>query len=546
MARSFDREDLMLALREVRTLDMTMADGVRLKADLYRPVGSGRFPVLVMRQPYARGIGSAVVLAHPAWYAAQGYVVLMQDVRGRGGSEGRFRILEDDVDDGARTLALAAQLEGGDGHVASYGFSYHGMNQYMALAGALAKGMRKPDAMAIVMAAWDVRNDWAYEGGAFRLALGQMWARQMGVENARRADDLEAATRLANSGQPHNAPFPARPELLEGVAAYTHYFDWLADNPAYWARVSPAARLAGVASDIPVLHVGGWHDIMLTGTLAADRAFSNSRLIVGPWAHIPWGRRLGALDGGEAAADGIDREIVAFFDHHLKGRDDPSPRTRLYDIGTQRWRGFSGWPATRTKRLHLASGGRAAASVNDGVLQDSPSDLVDRLVHDPWRPAPAIGGPLGAPGLYADRAGVDDRGDVLTYTGAPLAQPMILAGEVSVELNVASDRPSFDLSLSLSFVRPDGAAIHVTGAHRTLSEPAPVCMNLRAAFITLPAGARVRLSIQAAAFPAFAVNPGTGQRSVDAHTLDAEVTTIVFAGGSIALPVLDDAQEEKP
>jgi predicted acyl esterase len=172
---------MSLALREVRALDMTMRDGVRLTGDLYRPV-EGRHPVLVMRQPYGRKIGSTVVLAHPAWYAAQGYLALVQDVRGRGDSEGLFRVLEDDVEDGAATLALARDLDGGDGRVASYGFSYHGMNQYMALAGGGA-----PDAMAIVMAAFDVRDHWAYEGGAFRLALGRMWARQMAVETARRA-----------------------------------------------------------------------------------------------------------------------------------------------------------------------------------------------------------------------------------------------------------------------------------------------------------------------------------------------------------------------
>lgn len=78
----------MLALRDIETLRMRMADGVHLAADVYRPVGPERYPVLVMRLPYGRKVASAVVLAHPAWYAAQGYVVLVQDVRGRGDSEG--------------------------------------------------------------------------------------------------------------------------------------------------------------------------------------------------------------------------------------------------------------------------------------------------------------------------------------------------------------------------------------------------------------------------------------------------------------------------
>lgn len=532
----------MLPLREIRTLDWAMDDGVKLRADVYRPVGEGTYPVLLMRQPYGRQIGSTVVLAHPAWYAAQGYIVVVQDVRGRGDSQGRFRVLEDDVADGARTLALAADLDGGDGRIATYGFSYHGMNQYMALAGAAARGTRKPDAMAIVMAAFDVRDHWAYEGDAFRLAGNQMWARQMGVEATRRAGDRALAGRLAGAGELHDGPHPARPELLEAAAAHTHYFDWLADDPVYWARVSPAARLEGVALDTPVLHVGGWHDLMLAGTLAAHRAFAHSRLVIGPWAHIPWGRRLGALDAGEAAADGIDREIVAFFDASLKGREDAGARVRLYDVGAQNWRDFDGWPQTRTRTLHLSSGGRAGASTLDGVLRETPAPLEDRLVHDPWRPAPAVGGAMGSPGLFADRASVDDRADVLTYTSAPLPRAVTLAGEPAATLPVESPQPSFDLALALSFVRPDGAAIHICGAYRSfaVAPENPVRLTLGAACLTVPAGSRWRLSIQGAAFPAYPVNPGTGARAVDAERIDAVTTTLIVCGeAALTLPLLE-------
>ena len=72
------------------TVSMRTRDGVRLDADLYRPEGKGPFPLLLMRQPYGRRIASTVCYAHPWWYTAQGYVVVIQDVRGRGTSEGEF------------------------------------------------------------------------------------------------------------------------------------------------------------------------------------------------------------------------------------------------------------------------------------------------------------------------------------------------------------------------------------------------------------------------------------------------------------------------
>jgi uncharacterized protein len=178
------------------TLRLRLDDGAELAADLYRPDAPGRFPVLLMRQPYGRRIASTVVLAHPAWYAAHGYVVVIQDVRGRGDSTGVFQVLADDAADGAATLAWAAELSGGTGQVATYGFSYQSMTQFLALAGAARAGSKTPDVLVPAMGAWSVRDDWAYEGGAFRLAANLVWACQMAAEGARLQGDRAAFVAL--------------------------------------------------------------------------------------------------------------------------------------------------------------------------------------------------------------------------------------------------------------------------------------------------------------------------------------------------------------
>jgi putative CocE/NonD family hydrolase len=543
----------MLALRDIETLRMRMADGVHLAADVYRPVGRERYPVLVMRLPYGRKVASTVVLAHPAWYAAHGYVVLVQDVRGRGDSEGGFRILEDDVADGAQTLSLAADLAGGNGMVASYGFSYHGMNQFLALAGARKYGGKVPDAMAIAMAAFDVRNHWAFEGDGFRLQSNQMWACQMAVENARLAGDLDAAHMLhAALPSLHSGAISARPEVLEQASRYTHYHDWLADDPSYWRARSPQSLLEGVTLDVPVLHVGGWNDIMLEGTFAAFKAFSAGgnlqRLSIGPWSHIPWGRRVGALDAGAGAADGIDREIIAFFDEALKGCENPYPKIRLFDVVKKTWAGFESLPTAETLVLHLASDGRAAATSIDGTLAEEPGlASADYLVHDPWRPTPSVGLHLGTPPDFTDRAAIDDRADVLVYTSDPLDRPLLLIGATKVDLFVTADRPSFDLDCTLSTLVPNGTAISVTSGHKTVKADgggSPVSVTLRPMHMTVPAGHCLRLSVQAASFPAFPVNPGTGARPQDSAVTDRLVTTLVLRSGdgypsALRLPVME-------
>jgi uncharacterized protein len=541
---------MMLSVAEPRTIRSAMADGTELVADLYRPADGGTYPVLVLRLPYGRAVASTVVLAHPAWYAAHGYVVLVQDVRGRGASAGQFRVLEDDVGDGAETLALAADLKGGNGQVASYGFSYHGMNQFMALSGAIRAGTRRPDAMAVVMAAWSVRDHWAYEGGAFRLQENREWARQMAVETARRAGDRDLAAALLAGFSPGDAG-QVRPSLLDRAQFFSHYSDWLADDPAYWQRVSPDCALEGIVPDLPVLHIGGWHDVMLEGTFSSFEAFSarssRQRLMIGPWTHIPWGRRSGALDCGPAAAEGVDREIIGFFDEVLKAREPAGSAVMLYDAAKAGWQNFPALPATHDATLFLGSYGRAATTSSDGWLHGEPgAPSTDFLVHDPWRPAPAHGLHLGAPYGFADRSGTDDRTDVAVYTSPPLAHEAVLCGTARATLEIVSDRRSFDLCCTLSMISPDARAIAITGGYLTVTVTPPdglIDAILRPTMMTVPEGYRLRLSIQAAAFPAFPVNPGTGRPADLTQDQDAQVTTLKIATGGqtgcqLTLPVL--------
>src|SRR5271163_3130456 len=106
----------------------------------------------------------------------------------------------------------------------------------------------------------------------------------------------------------------------------------------------------------------------------------------------------------------------------------------------------SRWPAGRTA-LYLAGDGRASADECSGRLLDAAlADAgVDCLVHDPWRPAPSVGGAFGNPPGPADRSAIDARGDVVTFTTTPFTQELRLAGEVAAELWLHCDRPSFDL-----------------------------------------------------------------------------------------------------
>src|SRR6476646_2691032 len=277
----------MFPVRPKETASMFTRDRVRLDADVYRPDAEGEFPVLLMRQPYGRAIASTVVYAHPTWYAAHGYIVVIQDVRGRGMSEGKFDLFAHEIEDGFDTVNWAAELPGSSGQVGMYGFSYQGMTQlYAAIA--------KPPALKALcpsMIGYDLYSDWAYENGAFCLQANLGWAIQLAAETARLRGDEAAFQKLyvASRNLPLHDLMPARPHILKDLAPDSFYHDWLAhpEPDEYWARLSPETYMQDQNIDLPMLHVGGWFDPYLRGTLHlyrdfADRSQYPQHLVVGP------------------------------------------------------------------------------------------------------------------------------------------------------------------------------------------------------------------------------------------------------------------------
>jgi putative CocE/NonD family hydrolase len=545
----------LLPVLPVRTASMETRDGIRLDADIYQPDAPGPFPVLLMRQPYGRRIASTICYAHPTWYATRGYIVAIQDVRGRGTSTGRFRLFADDIEDGADSVAWAAGLPGSSGAVGMYGFSYQGSNQLLAAAG----GSPALKALAPAMIGWDLRTDWAYENDAFCLAAGLGWATQIAAENARLAGDETAFQELfaASRAMPLHESTPARPAFMARNRAYTHYFDWI-DQPGdgdYWRAISPAAHAEQLeASGPPMLFIGGWYDSHLPGTLAAYRRVAAAgkvpaKLIVGPWGHFPWGQKLGAVDFGPGAVTPIDDLQVRWFDRWLKAIDNGVERDNpvtLFDMGSLEWRQFAGWPSEED-RLFLGGRGHAALDIREGCLApQTEATGADRIVHDPWRPVPTTGGAFGSPPGPIDRGAIDARPDVLTFTTAPLVETLTLAGSVGVALWVQSDALSFDIACTLSRITLSGQALPLADGYRHLAKPptnGAVDIPMRATCVTLAPGERLRLSVAGASFPAYPVNPGTGQNPTQARQIDAQIVTITVAYGpahpsSLTIPAL--------
>lgn len=505
------------------------SDGVTLVASVWKPCVPGRWPVLLMRQPYGRAIASTPTYAHPRWYASQGYAVVVQDVRGRGDSGGRFAGFAQEAADGTNTLAWVRSLPYGNGRLGLYGFSYQGFTQLVGTDSA-----HLPDCLAPAMTGLDERLHWACSGGAHRWVLGLAWALQLAAERCRRQGDAAGwrEIRLSLEGGDFLRDGLA---LLEKLNPEAMALGWFAADPLEpqgWTVHEPPGDLL----TRPLLLVGGWHDPHLDGVLdlwrRARQAGGEPLLRVGAWTHLNW-------------ASGIDRLQLAFFDRHLRDRPDPAPPARelLFDLRAQQWRQRRP-DQSCGGAWGLNSDGLAAIDASEGRLQPEGTGSGEvSFVHDPWRPRPGRGGHLGLDAGPVDRSELDQRSDGICFTSEPLLEPLELLGRPVVMVEVEADQPGFDLCGALSVLREGPSPVEQlsTGVARFLG---PECRQLRMRRLefqpllaSLHPGDRLRLSIAAAAWPQISVNPGTGSSSPAAPDIGHRVISLrfVLAGGRLFL-----------
>ena len=511
-------------VREVG-LEAAMPDGVRLVADAWHPAKEGPWPVLLQRLPYGRSVASAPVLPHPSWLARRGYAVVVQDVRGRGDSEGTFGPFVHEADDGVATVEWAAGLPFSNGDVGTYGFSYQGLVQ-------LGVAARRPPslrAIAPMMCCPDPYEGWTYEGGCLRWTFGAFWAAQLAAQE-------EGAVPVV----PDLEALPISRALGDQPPGW--FLEWLAhpEDDEYWAERRPDLS----AIDVPAFTVLGWFDDFSSGTARIIEVLG-AEAVCGPWAHMPWGTRVGEVELGEEAEPSVAHEaLLAFFDRVLKGNADaPSPKVRYYS-GGRGWTSAPSWPPPhRVISWHATSGGSANSRHGDGGLVEGPADPgpPDLFVAEPLVPYPGGVVPL------VSEAAPEDRRDVLCYTSPRLTAPLAIAGSPRLDVISRCDRGSHDVVASLVLVDPLGEPRALsTGVRRVRSSPgqrSQQSFSLRPIAWTCPVGARLRLDISGARFPAFDRNPHDGSIAVAGVARNAyRVATIEVLAARLELPVETGAQ----
>jgi putative CocE/NonD family hydrolase len=520
-------------VRLEREVSFRLSDGTRLVSDHYYPAGDGPWPTLLMRQPYGRAIASTVVYAHPIRFARQGYHVVIQDVRGRGGSEGDFYPFRHEGRDGAETIAWLRTHAACNGRIGMYGFSYHGATQLLAAA-------EQPEGLACIaphMTAADLYHGWFYHHGALRLCASLAWGIQLLREDARRRNLREASSRLEAAwasarAQAVQVPYAEHPAIAD-PALPSYVRDWFAhrEPSEYWSSLDISGRIDRI--QVPALHIAGWYDTYLEGSIAGylalrkgagtELARENQYLFVGPWVHLPWGDRVGDANLGEAANLNTDEVLLRWFNHWLKDTAEFSldPRVRYFRLGINNWRGTHDWNEESIP-LYLHSTGGANSRKGNGQLSTAAPDSNqprDVFVYDPEVPVLAPGGPQALTGPF-DQAPLEMGNNLLVYTSDPVQQPTEVFGQPRVKLFAATSAAHADLVAKLVRVTAAGDAEFLcSGIARSswlFREKGYAADTVQeweftlepTAFVLVP-GECLRLEIASSAFPLYDRNPST-------------------------------------
>ena len=513
-----------------QTVMVPMSDGAKLATDIYMPDGKGPFPVILARTPYGRTTDFTAMIA-----SAVGFVGIVQDMRGRFGSEGEnlpfIGCGWEEPHDGADTVAWILKQEWCSGKIGTTGGSAGGITQNL-LAGAAPKGLA---AQYIVVAAANLYTDAAYVGGALRKEQVEGWT---------------ATNKFS-------------PKAMQA---------WR-DHPSldpYWQRFDSTAKFA--VMDAPAIHVGGWFDTFSQGTIdefvgrqarGGPGARGRQKLVMGPWTH-------GRLGGGKQGdldfhGSGLPKpyDQVRWFNCLLKGDDNgilKEPAVAYYVMGDagdskapgNQWRYADAWPVPCTETPYYFH--------KDGTLGPARPEAAGpeaaEYTFDPADPCPTLGGRnLNVPAGPKDQRPVEARKDVVSFTTDALAAPMEITGRLRAKVWVASSAADTDLSVRLCDVYPDGRSLLMADGmlrlryRGSLSAPEPmkpgelyeVEVDCWSTSLAVNQGHRLRVSVTSSNYPRFDVNPGTGKPWVDGGPLVKQANRIFCDAAHpsrIVLPVV--------
>lgn len=520
----------------VHQVKIPMRDGAQLAADHYAP-NSGPVGTVLVRGPYGRGFPLSLIFA--MLYAARGYHVVLQSVRGTFGSTGVFEPMVHEAADGADTVAWLREQPWFTGRFATVGVSYLGFTQW-----ALLSDPPPELAAAVITSGPHDFGESSWGTGSFTindfLGWSDIMAHQEDPGRLRSGiRQLRARRKVADAARQVPLGAAGRALLGDGAPWFESWLEHSDPDDPFWQPMRCNAALERV--QVPVLLVGGWQDLFLQQTLEQYRRLRDRgvdvALTIGPWTHT----RL--LSAGLAV---ITRESLQWLETHLgdarmQPRRDP---VRVFVTG-EGWRSQSDWPPpTSARALYLQP---------DSGLADTPTQHPQSVTfrYDPADPTPTIGGRLLSPDAgRRDDSRLARRNDVLSFTGEALAEEIYVHGNPVVELRHAADIPHVDLFVRVSEVDTRGRSRNVSDGYQRMTDARPdgntVTVELDPIAHRFSAGSRIRVLIAGGSHPRYARNLGAGEPVATGRQVRSAVHTVHLGPSRLLLPVPEDSAEADP
>lgn len=557
------------SIEVVFDVPVPMRDGVVLAADVYSPSAApAPLPVLLLRTPYGKHTvpETAWTGIDPVAVARSGFVVVVQDTRGRFASGGEWEPLHHEASDGADSVEWAAALPGSNGRVGLFGGSYSGSTAWQA-ALAQPSGLA---AMSVLMTWADPRDGLYSRGGALELGLDLPWSLVTGIDDVVRrfGEDASLVTRveamLDEFDQLRDVGFWSPPAGVLG----RHEVRDIGSLAAAGAPASPdPADLSGrqPLAGVPTLHSAGWFDIFLQGTLDNHQAMVaaglESTLVVGPWSHENFGNVQGELDLGIRAARDSPAVVpdggswaeaqLSWLRGQLDpedGQEPPLPAVRIFVMGRNEWRSEPAWPPAEARDVELFLHPDGSLSRDEPVGSATPMTYT----YDLADPVPTVGGNTfitpAHPAGPMDQRAIETRPDVLTFTSEVLTEDLEVTGRVLAHLVVASSAPTADWVVRLCDVHPDGRSFNVCdGVARVASGQSHHrhTVDLWSTSMVFLAGHRIRVQVTNSSFPRWDRAPAaTGDAAHVPH--EARVVSDREQPSTIVLPVMPARTGDMP
>jgi putative CocE/NonD family hydrolase len=466
----FTRQEVMVPMR----------DGVKLQTVIFTPEhAAGPLPILFERTPY--GVDDAQKELESDMFdelIADGYVFVVQNIRGRFKSEGTFVMQRpvrdrhdpksvDEATDAYDTVAwLVKNVANNNGRVGIHGISYPGWLVTQALlephpALKAASEQASPDDMFI--------NDDFHHNGAFRLSYGFEYAALL-------ESSKDENTHFAFDQYDTYGWYLSLGALANANARYFHgkmpTWNDFVEHPNHdtWEQNAVTSYLSHTT--VPNLNVAGWFDqedfVGPTRIYAALEKTDRDHLnyfVAGPWNHGGWmrgnGRKLGDIDwGSETARDYRANVLAPWFAHWLHDKPLHQPEAVTFQTGSNRWKNYEEWPPKQgmsLRKLYFRSGGRLSFDA------PSESSAFDSYVSDPANPVPyrmrpvtpTYPCPAWKTWLVQDQRFAEHRPDVLTWKTDPLQEDITVTGEIMADLFASTSGSDSDWVVKLIDVYPE-------------------------------------------------------------------------------------------